>query len=51
MTIQLGKEKFETSVLEKTKAPEWNEECDLYVRSGYDDVVDCGRMQNSSCTV
>ena len=31
ITIQLGKEKFETSVLEKTKAPEWNEECELYV--------------------
>ena len=29
VTIQLGKEKFETSVAEKTKAPEWNEECDL----------------------
>ncbi|OWA54465.1 putative Rab11 family-interacting protein 2 [Hypsibius exemplaris] len=31
ITIQLGKEKFETSVLEKTKAPEWNEECELRV--------------------
>ncbi|GAU98236.1 hypothetical protein RvY_09411 [Ramazzottius varieornatus] len=31
VTIQLGKEKFETSVLEKSKAPEWNEECDLRI--------------------
>ncbi|XP_055333219.1 rab11 family-interacting protein 2-like [Paramacrobiotus metropolitanus] len=31
VTIQLGKEKFETSVQEKSKSPEWNEECDLRI--------------------
>ncbi|XP_076331673.1 rab11 interacting protein isoform X2 [Tachypleus tridentatus] len=29
VTIQLGKEKFQTSVQEKVKNPEWHEECDL----------------------
>eukprot|EP00058_Branchiostoma_floridae_P002148 XP_002587636.1 hypothetical protein BRAFLDRAFT_231723 [Branchiostoma floridae] len=31
VTITLGKEKFLTSVAEKTVTPGWNEECDLYV--------------------
>ena len=30
-TIQLGKEKYHTSIKEKSLDPEWNEECDLYV--------------------
>ena len=27
--IQLGKEKYQTSVKDKTDAPQWYEECDL----------------------
>ena len=29
VTIQLGKEKYLTSVKERTTLPEWHEECDL----------------------
>ena len=29
VTIHLGKEKYQTSVKDKSLAPEWNEECDL----------------------
>ena len=29
VTIELGKEKFQTSVKEKTKDPEWCEQCEL----------------------
>ena len=29
VTIKLGDEKFQTSVKERTDAPEWQEECDL----------------------
>ncbi|XP_022235705.1 rab11 family-interacting protein 1-like, partial [Limulus polyphemus] len=31
VTIQLGKEKFQTSVQERVKNPEWHEECDLTI--------------------
>uniref|UniRef100_T1JBB1 C2 domain-containing protein n=1 Tax=Strigamia maritima TaxID=126957 RepID=T1JBB1_STRMM len=40
VTIQLGKEKFQTSVKEKTDNPEWNEECELTIPDG-----------NTSCVV
>ena len=29
VTIQLGKEKYQTSVKERSDNPEWHEECDL----------------------
>jgi hypothetical protein len=29
VTIQLGKEKYQTSVVEKSESPVWDEECDL----------------------
>ena len=29
VTIELGKEKFQTSVKEKTEDPEWSEQCEL----------------------
>ncbi|XP_071852865.1 uncharacterized protein [Apostichopus japonicus] len=32
VTICLGKEKFATSVIEKSQNPEWNEDCELIVR-------------------
>lgn len=32
VTISLGKEKFATSVVEKSQNPEWNEDCELTVR-------------------
>ena len=32
VTIQLGKEKYQTSIKERCDNPEWHEECDLYVR-------------------
>jgi hypothetical protein len=28
-TISMGKEKFVTAVREKTRAPEWQEQCDM----------------------
>ncbi|GAB6026580.1 RAB11 interacting protein 2 (class I) [Chamberlinius hualienensis] len=34
VTIQLGKEKFQTSVQEKTTSPEWHEECELTIPDG-----------------
>lgn len=34
VTIQLGKEKFQTSVQEKTNSPEWHEECELTIPDG-----------------
>ena len=33
VTIQLGKEKYQTSIKERSDNPEWHEECDLYVVS------------------
>ena len=29
VTIQLGKEKFQTTVKERSENPDWHEECDL----------------------
>jgi len=34
VTIQLGKEKFQTSVQQKTASPEWHEECELLIPDG-----------------
>lgn len=37
VTIQLGKEKFQTSVIKCKESVEWNEECDLPLAHGSDD--------------
>lgn len=34
VTIQLGKEKYQTSVQQKTLTPEWHEECELMIPNG-----------------